>query len=61
VLSGLKGADGQSIAYWKVLNGCGAVHGVEIEYPASKRDLYDPVVTRLAEALKCRRTAALPR
>ena len=60
VLSGLKGADGRSIIYWKVMKGCGAVHGVEIEYPASKRDLYDPAVTRLAEALKCR-MAALPR
>jgi hypothetical protein len=60
VLSGLKGADGRSIIYWKVMKGCGAVHGVEVEYPASKRDLYDPAVTRLAEAMKCR-MAALPR
>jgi hypothetical protein len=60
VLSGFKGTDGRSIIYWKVMKGCGAVHGIELAYPASKRDLYDPAVTRLAEALKCR-TTALPR
>jgi hypothetical protein len=51
VLSGLKGPD---IAYSKVIEGCEAGHHLSIEYPASKKKLYDPIVTRMARSLRCR-------
>jgi hypothetical protein len=51
VLSGVKG---QSIVYQKVVEGCGAAHTLDIEYPASQKDLYDPVAVRMARSLGCK-------
>lgn len=49
--SGLKGS---MIAYEKVIEGCDAGHHLSVEYPASKKKLYDPIVTRMARSLRCR-------
>ncbi len=49
VLSGVKG---QNIVYEKVMEGCGAAHTLHIEYPAIKKELYDPVAARIARSLE---------
>ena len=48
--SGTKGA---TIFYGKVFEGCGAAHEIQIEYPAQRKPLYDPVVARLSRSLSC--------
>jgi len=50
VLSGTKQG---SIVYRKVVEGCGAAHEVQIEYPAQKKALYDLLITRLSKSLGC--------
>ena len=54
VFSGFKDRERASIFYSKVIEGCGAVHGIEVEYPVSKRSMYDPAVARMAKSLRCR-------
>jgi hypothetical protein len=51
----LSGVSGTNVVYAKLLQGCGAAHGFELEYPAAKKEVYDPVVTRLAMSLRCGR------
>jgi hypothetical protein len=50
VLSGTKGTN---IVYRKVVEGCGAAHEVQIEYPVQRKALYAPVVARLSQSLGC--------
>jgi hypothetical protein len=50
VLSGTKGTN---IVYRKVLEGCGASHEIQIEYPVQRKALYDGVVDRLSRLLGC--------
>jgi hypothetical protein len=47
------GTEGANIFYEKVVEGCGAAHTFSIVYPASKKALYDPVVTRVSRSLSC--------
>ncbi len=47
------GADGANIFYERVIEGCGAAHTFSIVYPASKKALYDPIVTRVSRSLSC--------
>jgi hypothetical protein len=50
------GLTGTNITYTKVIEGCDAAHEFTIEYPASRKAFYDPVVVRLSRTLTCRRT-----
>jgi hypothetical protein len=50
VLSGTKQGN---IVYRKVVEGCGAAHEVHLEYPAERKALYDPLVTRVSRSLGC--------
>lgn len=49
--SGMKDA---TITYTKVIEGCEVGHHLTVEYPASKKRLYDPIVTRMSRSLRCR-------
>lgn len=49
----LSGSKQGSIVYRKVVEGCGAAHEVQLEYPVQKKALYDPLVTRISKSLGC--------
>lgn len=51
----LSGIDGSTVVYTKAIEGCGAGHEINIEYPAAKRSFYDPIVTRLSRTLRCQK------
>jgi hypothetical protein len=51
VYSGIRGA---TISYTKVIEGCGEIeHHMSIEYPAARKQTYDPVVARMSRSLRC--------
>jgi hypothetical protein len=50
VFSGLEGG---TIIYTKVVERCDAAHAFTIEYPASRKTFYDPIVARLSRSLGC--------
>lgn len=41
------------IVYHKQIEGCGALHSIHATYPRALKTKYDPVVSRIAGALRC--------
>ncbi|TXM63905.1 hypothetical protein FV226_27115 [Methylobacterium sp. WL12] len=48
------GYQGSNIVYRKQIEGCDALHTVSAVYPRALRAKYDPVVARIAGALRCK-------
>lgn len=48
----VSGSRGDEIFYLRVARGRGAVHGVELRYPAAQERAFDPIVTRVSRSFR---------